>query len=350
MYEVAKKYYNVSIVCPKPTKYLIKNFLKFDFFFIRLERGKINFFKDIFGIFQLFAIFWKFRPVGVHCFSLKFIIYGTCFAKIFNCKKIINSITGFGFLYTSQLSFKFYLIKKITNKILSIIFSYKNIIVIVQNKLDYKFCLNNYSMLKSKLFLINGSGVKLFDKKKIFSKSKKVISFGIVSRMLTDKGILEVINAAIILNKKKINFRLNLYGDVDPANPASLTKKNCINFCKIKNVFWHGYQPNINKIWNSNHVAILTSYREGMSKSLLEAASFCKPIIATDIAGCRELVSNGNGFLVPVKDSIKIALYMEYFVKNKNKIVPMGKKSRTLIEKKFSEKIIKKKIEKIYAK
>jgi len=55
--------------------------------------------------------------------------------------------------------------------------------VIVQNKIDYKFCLNNYSVLKSKLFLINGSGVKLFDKKKIFSKFKKVISFGEVSRM-----------------------------------------------------------------------------------------------------------------------------------------------------------------------
>jgi glycosyltransferase involved in cell wall biosynthesis len=350
MYEEAKKYYNVFIVCPKQTNHLTKNFLKFDFCFIRLGRGRINFFKDILGILQLFAIFFKFRPVGVHCFSLKFIIYGTCIAKIFNCKKIINSITGFGFLYTSQLSSKFNLIKKITNKILSIIFSYNNIIVIVQNKIDYKFCLNNYSVLKSKLFLINGSGVKLFDKKKIFSKSKKVISFGVVSRMLMDKGILDVINAAVILNKKKINFRLNLYGDVDPANPTSMTKKNCRDFCKIKNVFWHGYQSNIKKIWNSNHIAILTSYREGMSKSLLEAASFCKPIIASDIPGCRELVSNSNGFLVPVKNSIKIALFMEYFVKNKNKITSMGKKSRALIEKKFSDKIIKKKIEKIYAK
>lgn len=350
MYEEAKKYYNVFIVCPKPTRYRIKKSLKFDFCFIRLGRGRVNFFKEIFGILQLFVIFLKFRPVGVHCFSLKFIIYGTFLAKIFNCKKIINSITGFGFLYTSQLSPKFKLIKKITNKILSLIFSYKNIIVIVQNKIDYKFCLNNYSMFKSKLFLINGSGVKLIDKKKIFLKPKKVINFGIVSRMLIDKGILEVIEAAKILNKKKINFRLNLYGDIDPANPASLTKMNCRSFCKIKNVFWHGYQSNIKKVWNSNHVAILTSYREGMSKSLLEAASFYKPIIATNIPGCRELVSNGNGFLVPIKNSTKIALYMEYFVKNKNNIVAMGIKSRTLIEKKFSDKIIKKKIEKIYAK
>jgi glycosyltransferase involved in cell wall biosynthesis len=284
----------------------------------------------------------------VHCFSLKFIIYGTVLAKIFNCKKIINSITGFGFLYTSQLNFKFRLIKKITDKILSVIFSYKNIIVIVQNRIDYKFCLNNYYVNKSKLFLIYGSGVKLFDKKKMLFKSKRVINFGIVSRMLIDKGILEVINAATILNKKRINFKLNLYGDIDIANPTSLTKKNCKSFCKIKNVFWHGYKSNVQKIWNSNHIAILTSYREGMSKSLLEAASFCKPIIATDVPGCRELVSNHNGFLVPIKNSIKIALSMEYFIKNKKKIDTMGEKSRCLIEKNFSETIIRNKIKKIY--
>ena len=163
-----------------------------------------------------------------------------------------------------------------------------------------------------------------------------------VCRMLKDKGVIEFINAALLLKEKyKDLLKFKLVGDIDLENPSSLTKEELIFLTDGEYISWEGFKADVIDIYTKSDIVCLPSYREGLPKSLIEAMSVGCPIITTEAAGTRECVINGwNGFLVPVKDSILLSEYIELLSLNKELRIEMGKNSRIKMEKEFSLKYV----------
>ena len=180
-------------------------------------------------------------------------------------------------------------------------------------------------------------------------KGKIVITF--VARLLTGKGIREFINASRIIhsNGKEVNFWV--VGDLDEGNPESITKAEVASWKDLSNVKFLGFQSNVAELYSKSNIACLPSYREGLPKSLVEAAACGRAVITTDVPGCRDAIeSNKTGLLVPINNAKALSEAIEYLIENPNVRKSMGAAGRVLAEKEFSiEKIVAEHI-KIYEK
>ena len=159
--------------------------------------------------------------------------------------------------------------------------------------------------------------------------------FSFIGRILIDKGILDFIDAARNFENNSY-LKFNVFGDLDIHNPSSLNQKQ-LEAISPKNIHYHGKVSNIKTALLNTDCVILPSYREGMSRSLLEAASIGLPIITTNVPGCREIVEHGrNGYLVNVQDSNSICNAIENFINlSKKEIYDMGCKGASKVRKEF---------------
>ena len=207
--------------------------------------------------------------------------------------------------------------------------------ILVQNKDDYIFFKKKIWIRKKNLHFNTTSGINL--KKYTFSREPKgKIIFLFASRILKDKGVMELIKASKKLNKITKNFELFIAGNVDSQNPSSVSHEEIKSWEALDYLKYMGHVNNINDLYKKIHVAILPSYREGLPKGLLEAAACRKPIITTDVTGCRDVVIDGkNGILVNPKNSDELFLAMKKMVQNKKIRLAMGKEGRNFIKKNF---------------
>ena len=163
----------------------------------------------------------------------------------------------------------------------------------------------------------------------------------LLSRMLYDKGIVEFVEAARLLREKGQKARFVLVGNPDLENRGSVSLTKLEEWQRDGLVEWWGHSDDVAGCYNQAAIACLPSYREGLPKSLLEAAACGLPIVTTDVPGCREVVNHeDNGLLVPVKNSIALAEALRDLLKNSELRQKMGKRSREIVEKKFDVKIV----------
>ena len=248
-------------------------------------------------------------------------------------------ITGLGFLATSE-AIVYKTIRVFVMGLIKVVSLSEKFHIIVQNQDDYLELSNLIN--KKRLFLVLGSGI---DHKKYFPRIREnnsQIIVTMVSRMLKDKGVAELVSASKILKERgHNNFVVQLVGETHNFNPNSFTRLQLQEWHDKGYVNWLGQQTDIVSIYQKTDIAVLPSYREGLPKSLLEAASCGLPIITTDTPGCREICIHGyNGLLVKIKDSHALAeailkLAQDYTLRHK-----MGRASRVLVEDKFSADII----------
>jgi Glycosyltransferase len=157
------------------------------------------------------------------------------------------------------------------------------------------------------------------------------------ARIIGDKGANEFFNAALMLRKEGIKAKFVLVGRSDPDNPTNIDKETIEKLVENKVLEWWGFSENMSETLSKASIICLPSYREGLPKVLIEAASLGKPIVTTDVPGCREIVINGqNGVLVPVKDSIKLSLAIKKLIYDESMQKNMGIKGRKLVEKNFT--------------
>ena len=156
------------------------------------------------------------------------------------------------------------------------------------------------------------------------------------SRLIKDKGLIELIEASKKLHKLNKNFLLYIAGKIDTDNPSSINIDYIKSLGALNYVNYLGHVKNMKQLYQNIHVAILPSYREGLPKGLLEAAAFQKPRITTNVTGCREIVKDDiNGYIVSPKSIDELVIAMKKIITNKKKRLLMGKKSREIIKKKF---------------
>ncbi len=162
-----------------------------------------------------------------------------------------------------------------------------------------------------------------------------------VGRMLDDKGVRSLVAAFRILRETNSEARLLLAGAPDPANPASIPQNELAAWGREPGVTWLGQVADIATVWQRAHIAVLASRREGLPKSLLEAAACGRPLIATDVPGCREIVINEKtGLLVPPDDPQALAAAIARLVRSSAQRVRLGVGARRLVDERFSADLI----------
>jgi glycosyltransferase involved in cell wall biosynthesis len=151
--------------------------------------------------------------------------------------------------------------------------------------------------------IIGGSGVNESKFPFVPEPPSPPIKIAVVARMLRSKGIREAIEAVQQARSMGAPLELSLYGEPDTSNPNSLSERMLREWSKIPGVHWHGPSPDVARVWREHHIALLLSHREGLPRTLVEAAASGRPIVTTDVVGCRELVRAGEeGILVPLGD------------------------------------------------
>ena len=316
---------------------------------IEIKRGGVNLVSEFKTLFALYSCYKKYNPDIAHHVALKPVIYGTLVARFIGSIKIVNAMAGLGFVFISNKK-RVKLLRFFIHRLFRFLFDNKNGQLILQNKDDLEYFLKNKLVKKDRVKLIRGSGVDINK----FIPVEECIGIPIVmlaSRMLWDKGVGEFIEAAKILKQEGVEARFVLVGKVDSENPASISNSQLNEWNELGTVEWWGERSNMYEVLAQAHIVCLPSYREGLPKVLLEAASCGKPIIATDVPGCREIVHDGeNGVLVPLKDANSLADAIKELVNNPNKRERMGENGRRLVEREFSEEIVAFQTSRVYRK
>lgn len=312
---------------------------------ISILRGSMNPFLEISLLLKVIKILRKESPDIIHNFTIKPIVYGSI-ATLFCSRniKIINNFLGLGYLFI-KMNFVNLLIKNLILKILSIVMKFRKTQFIVQNIDDKKTLIN--SGIKNNITVQCSVGIDISEFS-LLSEPKGKIIFALVARMLIDKGVREFVSAARILQKKNIDAEFWLVGAPDNENKSSLTEGELKQIHNENIVKYLGYQD-ISKIWKKAHVAVLPSYREGLSKSLLEAGAYGRAIITTNAPGGRDLITdNVNGLLVKPKDVKTLASAMEKLVSDNNLRKELANRIHDDIIEKYDSRIIAKKMVSFY--
>ena len=304
-------------------------------------------FSDIHSIYQLIKLFRLLKPEVIHNVGLKISLISSIAAFIARVPVAINAYTGLGYVFSSN-DMLARVIRLLLNSPLKYLNHRASTWVVFQNEDDEALFENSNLINKERTLLIKGSGVDVIE----FPFSDELpgqLKVMLASRLLWDKGVGEFIEASRQLKISYPEVTFVLVGDVDEQNPLSLTKEIIDSWVNKGFIEWWGHKQNMPEVLKLAHIVALPSYREGLPKVLLEAASIGRALVATDVPGCREIVRDGvNGFLVQAKESKCLAEAIEKLILNKELRTQMGLKSREIIETELSSEIINKQFIELY--
>jgi len=306
---------------------------------IKFQRSGRNPFSDFMTIRSLIRIYRTEQPDLIHHVSLKPVLYGSIAARIAGIPKVINAMTGLGYVFSSEEFFARF-IRFLISPLLRYIFSANKTVTIFQNQDDLKTLEDRNLVKHEQAVIIRGSGVDP-DIYVPGSNSTDIPQVILVARMLWEKGIGEFVQAAKLILTKGTSASFILIGDTDSENPAAISVEQLKEWQSEQGIEWMGRRDDIPQLLKQSTVACLPSYREGLPKFLLEAASAGLPIVTTDVPGCREIVIDGkNGYLVPPRNPEAIADAIEKLLNDKTLRREMGEKGRALVEREFGIKKI----------
>lgn len=299
---------------------------------VKIDRRSVSIIENFLMFLNIVKILIRLRPNIVISFTIKNNIYMSFLRTLIRYKLIIT-ITGRG---SSQYSKKFtrYFINHLYYLAIKI-----SDVVFVQNSSDFEYFSKvlggNY---EGKLRLVPGSGVDLAKLKPSTPPNTDQKIFLMVSRVLRSKGIVEFIEAAELTRKLYPNSSFRIVGLLETSGSDALQFDYFMALCTRAGVDYLGYSPDVSNLISDSNCVVLPSYSEGMSRVLLEACALGRPVIASSVAGCRELcIDSVNGFLVEPKDSVSLAEAFRKFIELRNDVVSsFGLNSRRLVEKNFA--------------
>lgn len=338
--EILKKNHYVVAVAPEIEAKEKVNSLGAVYYAVPFARAGTSFFMDIKLVIDLVRIIREVKPDITFGYTIKPVVYGTIASKISGVRYRYSMITGLGSMFIGKRISIVKIISKILYKV-SLMLNHK---IFFQNPDDLNDFIKQKLVNKEKTVVVNGSGVNLSYYR--LTPLPNELSFLMIARIIRDKGVIEFLEACREIKEIYPNVRCFLLGGYD-RNPTVLDKDLLDQYCKNGYIEYFGKVSDVRPYITKCSVFVLPSYREGTPRSVLEAMSMGRPIITTDVPGCRETVKDGiNGFLVPVKDTKSLFMKMEWFISNKDKISSMGKASYEYCLEKFdvrkvNEQIIK---------
>ena len=273
---------------------------------LAISRGGVSAAAEFRSFYSLYRLVKSINPDLVHLISIKPVVYGGLIAKLLGIRKVVASISGLGFVFIDQ-TIKAKIIRKITICCYRLGLSAKNVKVIFQNTADRSFFIGKKIITESQAVLIRGSGVDLnFLRLTPEPEEFPVVMF--LARFLKDKGIVEFVEASSIVKASIPNARFVLVGNVDSDNPNSITSMDLKKWISLGFVEDWGYSTNVFSSIRKSNLMVLPSYREGLPKTLLEAAACGRAVITSDVPGCRDAIASGEtGLLVNPRNTQMLA-------------------------------------------
>lgn len=271
---------------------------------IPLSRRGMSPAEEVKTIGALLGLYRGLRPDIVHHVTAKPILYGGIAARIARVPAVVSAVSGLGYVFISDRK-RARVLQQAIRATYRVVTSHPNCAVIFQNEDDRRMF--GSAIRTSRVEMIRGSGVDL----KQFHATPLPDGVPLVvlpSRMLWDKGVRELVEAARLLAKRGVRARFALVGAVDSGNPANVPRERIEQWVKEGVVEWWGMRTDMPAVFEQATIVCLPSYREGMPKSLLEACAAGRPIVTTDVPGCRDAIGGGDyGVLVPARDAPALA-------------------------------------------
>ncbi len=317
----------------------------------------INPLQDIKVIIKLFLICRREKFDIVHNFTIKPNIYGSLAAWFAGTGKIVMSITGWGFPFTLNDSpgIKLRIIRFLVDKLYRAAFKLSTK-VWFQNDEERLWCITNRMVKEKQTVLIASSGVNLdiyspeAVDNKILDKIKQEIGHRIfnkkvilmIGRALWAKGVAEFIESANLLKDRLPDAVFLLVGGREEGNPEGIHEEYLKDKQEqVTNFHWLGHRTEIREFIYISDMVVLPSHHEGAPRSLIEAMAMGKPIVATNICGCRKMVDEGkNGYCVPVNNAKALADAVLRIMTDRKKLETFGHHSRIKAEKEFDQKTV----------
>lgn len=310
---------------------------------VTLSRRGMNPFGEAVALAGLYRIFRREQPDAVLNFSIKPAIYGSVAARLAGVPRVCSMITGLGYVFLGHGPLRAMLSAAAAwgyRRALG-----RNYRVFFQNPDDRDFFLRRGIVRRGQDVVLNGTGV---DTKRFAPTDgpdpSQGVRFLMVARLLADKGIREFVDAAADLKNSESRVKCSLLGPRDD-NPSVIDPRELKQWVDDGAIKYLGETENVAEVIADHHVFVLPSYREGLPRATLEAMSMGKPVVTTDVPGCRETVEDGvNGFLVPPGDAVALRRVMERFIVEPELIESMGKASRAMVLDKFDVHVVNRQI------
>jgi len=306
---------------------------------INIDNKGINPVNDLYLIFQYLKIFYQVEPNVILTYTVKPNIYGSLAAYILSIP-IVNNISGLGTAFIRGG-----LLGRIVNFLYKISLR-KSECVFFQNHDDENLFLKKNLVTKGQVSVLPGSGVNLEyyqpSKSNIVNKDHDEFVFLLIARLIWDKGVKEYVDAARIIQKEGLNAKFQILGFLDIDNQTAIPRSDIDLWTREGVIEYLGPTDDVRPFIQRSDCIILPSYREGTPKTLLEAATMGKPIITTNVEGCKEVVDDGiSGYLCSVRDSDDLSRKMQTILSmNYKDVVKMGLEGRKKMELEFDEKIV----------
>lgn len=335
--------YDVTIITTETGKMKVIRDLGLKTIEMPMNRTGMNLFQELRTLAFFYKLYKKEKPDVVHHVGLKPMMWGGLAAKLVKTNGVVNAVSGLGFLFNPGQ--KPSLVAKMVLKLLGFSQNRKNLFVIFQNHENKQFFLDHHVVKEEQCVFIKGSGVDLSDFNYTPEPEGGKLKVIFTSRMIVEKGVFVLTDAAEILRKKYENsVEFLLCGGLND-NPNSLTEDDLNKVTDNKYIKWLGYRTDVKDLLKASHIVAFPSYYgEGIPKSLIEATAIGRPIITTNSVGCKDTVEDGkNGFLIPIKDSKSLAEKLDILFQNKELRLQMGRYSREIAEKFFSLDVVIKK-------
>jgi glycosyltransferase involved in cell wall biosynthesis len=326
----------VFLVCPRGQYFSKLEELGYHMIEWKMSRRSLLPFKELKSVLGLRKILVKLNPDVVHNFTIKPVLYGTITARSLRIGKVINNFTGLGYLFSDGA--KPFLLRLLVLPIMRRLLKSPTVNALFQNNSDRNNLIERDIAVEERAAIIPGTGVDLSRfPGKANQKTGRSLKVMMASRLLSDKGVVEYFEAAQLIRESHPEIKFLLAGAPDPGNPASINPKLIEDWKTLEVLDFLGHRSDMDQLLAEVDIAVLPSYHEGVPLFLIEAAAAGLPIVASDIPGCRMVVSqNNNGLLVPIRDSKELAKAIETLLLNRSLRIQMGKKSREIAHDRFS--------------
>ena len=339
--ELSSTGHDVLLISPAGEYGELLNSLGLRWVSLPMERRSLNPLREVKLILWLYRLLRKEQVDLIHNFTIKCAVYGSLAARLAGVFARINAVAGMGYIFTNN-SLKAHLLRPVVRSLMRLALAGKHARLVLQNPDDVALFERTQLVDSAQIRLIPGSGV---DCRRFRPTVRKRVNenFRVVlaARLLWDKGIVEYVAAARLLRatERKIDFLLA--GNPDPGNPASVPEANVKEWVEEGLIEWLGHVDDMQTLFASVDAVVLPSYREGLPKTLIEAAACALPLITTDVPGCREVVTDKvNGLLVPARDAEALADAIACLQDDRKLATRLGLAAREKALQVFDERIV----------
>lgn len=289
-------------------------------------------------------------PDVVHLVAMKPVVLGGLALKLVPSQHVVVHMTGLGLLgFGTGALLQLYRAGAL--RLMASMLRRRGTYLLVENSDDLALLRDRGIDAGARFAILGGAGVDPQAFPALPAPGNDVPIAAFVGRMIRPKGIDVLMQAHDRLKQRGVRLKLELYGAADAGNPEAISADELTGWCKQHEASWHGHVTDVQEVWRHADIFVLPARsREGMPRALLEAAASARPLVVTDVPGCRHFVRDGvEGLIVPPQDAEALANALERLARDPDLRQRMGEAARVRLLHGFTEAHVKQSLRAAYA-